>query len=233
VYSIPALHVAPLRVQSSDYGEGFVVDASQLLPVGLSESGISEQFSTAPPVSLYGATKSAGELMALEYAYRFGTPLYVNRCGVMAGAGQFGHAAQGIFSWWIHSWAAKRSLSYIGFGGLGHQVRDCLHPDDLADLITVQMNAATPSPIVCNVSGGSGSAMSLAQLSGWCSERFGPRKIGAVTLERPYDLPWVVLDNAFAFKQFGWQPKRSVLSILSEIADHAVADPFWLDRCGG
>ena len=34
----------------------------------------------------------------------------------MAGAGQFGHAAQGIFSWWIHSWAARRPLAYIGFG---------------------------------------------------------------------------------------------------------------------
>jgi CDP-paratose 2-epimerase len=80
--------------------------------------------------------------MAMEYAHANDTPLIINRCGVMAGGGQFGRADQGIFSWWIHRWQAKKSLSYCGFGGRGLQVRDCLHPDDLADLILLQIDAA-------------------------------------------------------------------------------------------
>jgi CDP-paratose 2-epimerase len=58
----------------------------------------------------------------------------MNRCGVLAGAYQFGKADQGIFSYWIHSWARRRPLTYIGFDGMGHQVRDCLHPRDLVPL---------------------------------------------------------------------------------------------------
>lgn len=233
VYSIPALLATPLRVDESPHGEAFAVDFAQPLVHGLGTGGISEQFSTAPPVSLYGATKIASEIIATEYAHRFGTPLFVNRCGVMAGAGQFGHATQGIFSWWIHSWAARRPLAYIGFGGRGRQVRDCLHPDDLANLVDLQMAAANGPPVLCNVSGGMASAMSLAQLSAWCAERFGPHVVTAADADRPYDIPWAVLDSSVASARFAWQPERNSESICAEIADHAARNPDWLGRCGG
>jgi CDP-paratose 2-epimerase len=233
VYSIPALAAVPLRVEVSPRGEAFAVDESRPLPPGLSAAGIFEQFSTAAPVSLYGGTKLAGEVMAAEYAHRYGTPLFINRCGVLAGAGQFGHATQGIFSWWIRSWAAQRPLAYIGFGGLGRQVRDCLHPDDLANLLAVQMAAGPTAPVVCNVSGGKPSAMSLTQLSAWCAERFGPRRVGSVAEDRPYDVPWAVLDHSLASTRFEWHPDRGAFSILAEIAEHAERHPDWLDRCGG
>jgi CDP-paratose 2-epimerase len=232
VYSIPALLAVPLRVRATDGGEAFAVNDSQPLPIGLESTGITESFSTTAPVSLYGATKLACEVLASEYAHRFGTPLFINRCGVLAGAGQFGHATQGIFSWWIHSWAAKRPLSYIGFGGLGRQVRDCLHPDDLADLLAIQMAARSTSPAVVNVAGGQASATSLAQLSDWCAGRFGPRTVGSVAADRPYDVPWAVLDHSLASSRFAWQPSRGACSIFEEIAVHAERHPDWLDRCG-
>jgi hypothetical protein len=123
VYSIPALSGVPL-VERAGLGNAraFAVDAARPLPAGLSPAGIGESFSTAAPVSLYGATKLAGETLALEYAHAAGTPLVIDRCGVMAGAGQFGRADQGIFSWWIHRWAARKPLTFIGFGGRGLQV---------------------------------------------------------------------------------------------------------------
>jgi CDP-paratose 2-epimerase len=43
--------------------------------------------------------------------------VHINRCGVLAGAGQFGKADQGIFSFWIHSYRARRPMKYIGFEG--------------------------------------------------------------------------------------------------------------------
>lgn len=232
VYSIPALASLPLRIAASPRGEAFAIDGGQPLPPGLSPAGITELFSTASPVSLYGATKIACEVLAAEYAHRFGTPLFINRCGVLAGAGQFGHAAQGIFSWWIHSWAARRPLSYIGFGGLGRQVRDCLHPSDLADLLAIQMATSGAPPVLCNVSGGEASATSLAQLSRWCEERFGPHAVGSSAADRPYDLPWAVLDHSLASTRFGWHPARGSQSIFAEIAEHATKHPNWLDRCG-
>ena len=232
VYSIPALASVPLRVAASRRGEAFVIDGGQPMPPGLSSAGITEQFSTAAPVSLYGATKIACEILAAEYAHRFGTPLFINRCGVLAGAGQFGHAGQGIFSWWIHAWAAQRPLEYVGFGGVGRQVRDCLHPDDLADLLAIQMAREECGPVVANVSGGQASATSLAQLSRWCEDRFGPHAVGSSAADRAYDIPWAVLDHALASTRFGWHPARGPESIFTEISEHAAKHPDWLDRCG-
>jgi CDP-paratose 2-epimerase len=226
VYSIPALAGLPLRERQGPYGPAYEPEpprdgaASQgfgAAVAGLGPAGISEAFPTTAPVSLYGATKLASETLALEYAHRHGTPLFVNRCGVMAGAGQFGRADQGIFSWWIRQWRERRPLAYIGFGGRGLQVRDCLHPDDLADLLLIQMACESRGPSTVNVSGGAGSAMSLAELSGWCTQRLGPHTVSVAGESRPYDLPWVVLDHAAATSGFGWRPSRSVESILEEI----------------
>jgi CDP-paratose 2-epimerase len=219
VYSIPALATLPLKESEEERGPCFTVNASEPLPAGVSPEGITEDFSTAAPVSLYGATKLASETLALEYAHRHGTPLFVNRCGVMAGAGQFGRADQGIFSWWIREWIAKRPLAYIGFGGRGLQVRDCLHPDDLMALVLLQMQAGQDSaPAVYNVSGGAASATSLAQLSRWCANQYGPQAIGATSQSRNYDLAWVVLDSGRVTERFGWRPNRSAPSIFAEIA---------------
>jgi len=223
VYSIPALASLPLTECEDDRGPCLAIDASRRLPAGVGPAGISEDFSTAAPVSLYGATKLASETLAMEYAHRYGTPLFINRCGVMAGAGQFGRADQGIFSWWIRQWIAKQPLAYIGFGGRGLQVRDCLHPDDLTALILLQMQSARGAePAIFNVSGGAASATSLAQLSRWCAERCGHHTVSETDQSRPYDLAWVVLDHARVTQRFGWRPARSTMSILAEIADHSL-----------
>jgi CDP-paratose 2-epimerase len=234
VYSIPALCGLPLVERVGREAAAFAVDGTRPLPMGVTAAGITESFSTAAPVSLYGATKLAGETLALEYAHAAGTPLVIDRCGVMAGAGQFGRADQGIFSWWINCWAARRPLSYLGFGGRGLQVRDCLHPDDLADLVLVQIDKARGGePELVHASGGRANATSLAELSAWCTQRLGPHDVAASPETRPYDLPWVVLDHAAATMRHGWRPTHTAESIFEEIADHAERDPGWLDRSGG
>jgi CDP-paratose 2-epimerase len=227
VYSIPAIARLPLIATQDDRGTAFAVDASQPLPPGMGPAGITESFSTAAPVSLYGATKHASEVLALEYGHRYGTPCVIDRCGVMAGAGQFGRADQGIFSWWIRQWIARKPLSYIGFGGRGLQVRDCLHPDDLVTLLAAQLESPPSAPEIFNVSGGAASATSLAQLSQWCHEHLGAyqgeQPITAAAETRPYDLPWVVLDHAAVTARYGWQPRRSPADIFAEIVGHGSA----------
>ena len=197
---------------------------------GLSAGGVTESFSTEPPLSLYGATKIASERLALEYAHAFNFPVRVNRCGVLAGSGQFGRADQGIFSYWIHSWMVQRELAYIGFDGTGHQVRDCLHPRDLVSLIETQMaySGDNEAPVT-NVSGGIASACSLLQVSEWCADRFGPRTIGTAGYSRPFDIPWLVLDNSVARDRWTWSPATSRQDIFEEIARHAEHNPRWLD----
>lgn len=226
VYSIPPLADLAVEVVDGAFRPAKRGDAI----LGLSKEGVSEEFSTAPPVSLYGATKVASELLALEYHHTFGLPVWIDRCGVMAGAGQFGHPAQGIFSYWINAHLRRQPLRYIGFGGSGFQVRDCLHPRDLVPLLLKQMEVrgADPRPRVVNVSGGNASSMSLAQLTAWCDERFGPHRVDASTEPRPFDIPWMVLDSAKASRIWDWSPRVSVGEILSEIAEHARQNPEWL-----
>jgi CDP-paratose 2-epimerase len=229
VYSIASLAALPLVLR----GDAFEIDAAQGLPPGVSAQGLNCDFSTEPPLSLYGSSKRAAEILALEYAAAFAFPVWIDRCGVLAGAGQFGTAEQGIFSYWIHSYARRRPLRYIGFGGRGHQVRDALHPEDLAELIYLQMtHRGRAGRRVYNVGGGPANAMSLAQLSAWCAGQFGTQKVRSEKSQRPYDVAWLVMDNAQAAKDFRWKPRRSLKSILQEIAAHARRYPNWLKLTG-
>ena len=176
------------------------------------------------------ASKRASELLACEYAESFNLPVSILRCGVLAGAGQFGKIDQGIFSYWIHSWRRKRPLKYIGFNGTGLQVRDCLHARDLLPLVAQQIQSPRPdAPRVLNVSGGSSQSASLRQLSAWCAERFGPHPVAAEAKDRPFDVPWLVLDSSLAAQTWGWKPQTPLEAIWTEIAEHAEKNPDWLD----
>jgi CDP-paratose 2-epimerase len=228
VYSVKALSEIPVVVEN----EGFLADLAVSLPAGVSEHGIAESFSTSPPVSLYGASKLASEILALEYGDAFEFPVWINRCGVLAGAGQFGHPEQGIFSYWINACLRKRPLKYIGFDGAGHQARDCFHPRDLLPLLETQFaGIKSDAPRVINLGGGPANAMSLAQLTRWCAERFGPHEITSDPAPRPFDVPWLVMDSRLAAKTWDWSAATKLETILDEIARHAEANPHWLEIC--
>jgi CDP-paratose 2-epimerase len=227
VYSIPELLSLPVTVVD----DGFVLLKNT---TSAGPHGLREEFPTSPPVSLYGASKLSSECLALEYGCTYGFPVWVNRCGVMSGARQFGQSDQGIFSYWIHSWSEKNPLKYIGFGGAGHQVRDCLHPQDLLQLLIKQMTSPSKTnDKIFNVGGGLASAMSLRQLSRWCASEFGDGEVKSDPAPRPFDVPWVVLDSSKAESIWGWKPQRSVDGICSEIAHHARENPQWLSVSSG
>ncbi len=227
VYAIEPLARLPLAIKNG----AFAPDTSKPLPAGLTVAGLDETFLTTAPVSLYGATKLASEALALEYGETCSLPVFINRCGVLAGAGQFGRADQGIFAFWINSWLRKRPLKYLGFGGHGHQVRDCLHPRDLVPLLEKQLAAPRRAAAdrIVNLSGGAASAMSLKQLSDWCAARFGPHEVAHDGSPRPFDIPWIVLDSAKAARVWGWKPATPTAAILEEIARHAEQNPGWLE----
>ena len=243
VYSAARLSQLPVSVILDAY----VPDAATLREAaspesawfGLSERGMNESFSDTPPLSLYGVSKRASELISMEYASAFDFPLFINRCGVMAGAGQFGKPDQGIVAFWIHSWFEGKPLAYIGFDGMGHQVRDCLHPEDLAQLLDLQISSSPgfSGPRLCNVSGGIDSAFSLRQLSAWCERRWPTQEtqrhsqVKSIFDARPYDAPWIVLDSGLAKAIWHWQAKRTNESIWEEIAQHAEEHPDWLEVC--
>jgi CDP-paratose 2-epimerase len=226
VYSVPPLAALPVEIHQ----RAFRPQIGATLPHGLTAAGVSETFSTAPPISLYGSSKLASEAVALEYAETFNFPVWINRCGVLAGAGQFGKADQGIFSFWLNAHLRRRPLKYIGFDGGGHQVRDCLHPRDLVPALLAQMkHRGQDKPRIANFSGGAANTMSLAQLTDWCDTRFGKHSVATEAAPRPFDIPWMVLDSSLAEKTWNWSPKILLPQVLDEIARHAEQHPNWLD----
>jgi len=225
VYSIGEL--AGIHVETK--GKRFVPRAKRI--PGFSNRGVAEDFSVTPPLSLYGSSKLASEVLACEYAEAFSLPVFINRCGVLAGAGQFGKIDQGIFSFWIHSWRAQRPLKYIGFKGTGFQVRDCLHARDLIPLLARQIQKPRNDvPRIVNVSGGTRQSASLRELSEWCENRFGKGNVLNSKETRPFDVPWLVLDSTLAKRVWDWTPQTSNEAIWSEIAEHAEANPRWLEQ---
>ena len=225
VYSIRALAAIPVETQ----GARFAPRAGAQIP-GFGAQGVAEDFSTEPPLSLYGGSKRASELLACEYAASFDLPVFILRCGVLAGGGQFGKIDQGIFSYWIHSYCQKLPLKYIGFDGTGCQVRDCLHARDLLPLVTQQItHPRKDAPRVLNVSGGLDQSASLRELSAWCARRFGAHTIATDSKNRPFDVPWLVLDASRAAQVWGWKPQVPLETLWHEIADWAEHNPDWLD----
>jgi CDP-paratose 2-epimerase len=223
VYSASALAVLPMEISN----DRFELKPSERKDFSL--NGITENFPTTAPISLYGASKLASETLILEYGECFDFPVWINRCGVLAGAGQFGKADQGIFSFWIHSFREKKPLKYIGFKGKGLQVRDALHPKDLVSILVKQMQEPDRyAPKIINLGGGVENSMSLKQLTSWCKKRFGSNEVIVSEEERPMDAPWIVMDSSLAREVWDWAPQTQIEHILNEIAVHAENNPYWL-----
>ena len=200
--------------------------------LGVTHLGINEEFPTSSPVSLYGASKLASETLIQEYGKCFDFPIWINRCGVLAGAGQFGKADQGIFSYWVHSFREKNPLKYIGFNGTGYQIRDALHPKDLVPLLIRQIQEPNrDAPHIINLGGGLENSMSLKELTSWCKDRFGENEVLHSREHRPMDAPWIIMDTTVAKESWEWKPITSLEDILLEISAHAEKYPDWLKLC--
>ncbi len=230
VYSVEALSGLPM----CERGMRFELENSRVSTGGVSAEGIDETFSSEPPLSLYGTSKRSAELLALEYGSAFDFPVWINRCGVMAGPGQFGKADQGIVSYWIHAHRAQKPLKYIGFGGNGFQVRDFFDPKDLVPLLVHQTrDSSSDKPRIVNVGGGASISASLAELTDWCDVRFGKHAVASTSEIRPFDIPWVLMDSRRCHSVWGWQPETDKEAILESIAQHAEQNPRWLDLVNG
>jgi len=219
VYSIPGLRGLPLQCE----GERLVVAPGESGP-GWSDRGIAEDFPTTGPRSLYGASKLASELLIEEYHAAYGIPTIVNRCGVLTGPWQMGKIDQGFFVLWAARHLYGGTLSYNGFGGAGHQVRDVQHVADLFDLISRQIDAFDRyNGQTYNVGGGTELSISLAELTSLCAARTGRSlALGTDATTGPVDIPYYVTNADRVREATGWSPTYSVETILDEILE-------WLD----
>jgi len=186
---------------------------------GLSELGISEEFSLSGARSFYGTTKLSSELFIQEYAAFYGLQSAITRFGVIAGPRQMGKTDQGVVTLWMvkHYW--KQSLKYIGYGGLGKQVRDILHISDLIELIDIQIHQIEKfTGKIYNAGGGLKTSASLMEMTMICEKITGNKiKIDREKENRPADLKIFISDATKIKTEIGWEPKKTVEHIFSDI----------------
>lgn len=186
---------------------------------GISKLGISEDLSLFGSRSFYGTTKLSSELFLQEYAAFYNLKSAVTRFGVIAGPRQMGKTDQGVVTLWMakHYW--KQSLKYIGYGGMGKQVRDILHIDDLIELIDQQIHEIERfDGKVFNAGGGLGTSASLVEMTKICEDITGNKiNIDPELENRPADLKVYITDNSKIESAIGWKPKQSVEAVFADI----------------
>jgi CDP-paratose 2-epimerase len=217
VYSIAALRSIPLIPTENR----FEIDESKAgTQTGLSAHGVAEHFATHLSRSLYGASKLASELFIQEYADTYKLSCVINRCGVIAGPGQFGKVDQGVFTLWVANHYFGKPLKYTGFGGKGQQVRDLLHPEDLHTAIVAQLdNVAKTRGETYNLGGGRGCSTSMRELTALCQEATGRSvSIDGHDITNPVDIPLYISDARKAQQAFGWSPRKTARDIVVDIA---------------
>ena len=209
-------------INSIKYSESetrFVIDKKQNI-TGITEKGISEEFTLSGQRSLYGTTKLCSELILQEYIEYYNMKGVINRCGVITGPWQMGKIDQGVFVLWVARHIYGGKLSYIGFDGLGKQVRDFVHIDDLFDLVDMQINDIDKfNGQIFNVGGGLKNSVSLIELTKACEKATGKKiKIDSVKETRKADIRFYITDYSKINKLSGWTPKKGLDETIKEIA---------------
>ena len=180
---------------------------------------ITENFETESASSLYGFTKIASEKLIKEFFFNTNLKYLINRFGVISGPWQFGKQDQGFASLWVAKHFYKKRLSYIGFGGKGHQVRDIIHINDVCSIILLQIqNLKKINNQTFNIGGGDKNKISLQDLTIKC-EKITKNKIKISKNKRTslFDIPYFVTDNSKIYKFYKWRPLHNVDRLLYDI----------------
>ncbi len=177
------------------------------------------KFDTLEPKTFYGYSKFASEQLIKEYCYLNKTKYIINRCGVISGPWQFGKTDQGFVSLWVWKFINKKKISYIGFGGFGHQVRDILHVDDLCDLVILQIKKINAiNNLTLSVGGGLKNSISIFKLTEICKKIINNKVyIKRVSKTSNYDIPYFVSSIKKVKKIYGWKPKKKISEIVKDI----------------
>lgn len=120
--------------------------------------------------SLFGASKTAGDIVAQEYGRYFGLKVGIFRGGCLTGPSHSGVELHGFLSYLVH--VAVTGKPYTIFGYKGKQVRDQIHSYDV--IRAFDAFAADPRPgEVYNIGGGRGNAASVLECIDFISELSG------------------------------------------------------------
>lgn len=110
--------------------------------------------------SLFGASKTAADVLAQEYGRYFGMNVGVFRGGCLTGASHSGVELHGFLSYLVH--VAVTGKPYTIFGYKGKQVRDQIECSDVVRAFEAYASAPRPGEVY-NIGGGRENAASVLE----------------------------------------------------------------------
>ena len=166
--------------------------------------------------SLFGASKTAADVMAQEYGRYFGLRVGIFRGGCLTGPTHSGVELHGFLSYLVK--VALTGRTYNVFGYKGKQVRDNIHSHDV--ITAMEAFAANPRPgEVYNMGGGRENSISILEAFARIEEMTG-RKVQWTYHEgaRKGDHICYISDlRKFHAHYPKWRITRSLDAILEEI----------------
>jgi CDP-paratose 2-epimerase len=165
--------------------------------------------------SVFGASKTAADLMVQEYGRYFGLRTVCFRCGCVTGPAHSGTQMHGFLAYLMRCCAAR--IPYRVFGYKGKQVRDNIHSYDLIQAFDAVFEDPGAGEIY-NMGGGRFSNCSMLEAIGMCEEIAGtPLTWTYADENRAGDHIWWIGDlSKFRLHYPGWKQTYDIYDILRE-----------------
>ena len=175
----------------------------------IANDGINEEFPTLP-ISPYGASKLAGEQLALSYFYSYGLSVKIARPFNTYGPFQKANNLEGgVIPLFLNR---KRQGNDLFVFGSGNQSRDFLYARDCAEFLISYMGTNNV-PMILNA--GSDKTITISELANTISA--GDISIKYVDHPHPQsEIQRLLCDSSLARKTLGWEPRTSLKKGLEE-----------------
>lgn len=165
----------------------------------------------------YGCSKGAVDQYVADYGRIYGLKVASFRQSSVYGPFQHPLSDQGWVGYLV---SEALSRSSIKLNGVGKQVRDLLHVDDLATLFLRLPHCISQSSYQqFNVGGGMSNALSILELFDWLEPRIGHKVEFECGQVRPSDQKVFVADNSRISELTGWHPSITLDEGLKELIE--------------
>ena len=168
--------------------------------------------------SLFGVSKTAGDLLVQEYGRYFGLPTVCFRGGCLTGPSHAGAPLHGFLAYLMKCTVTAQPYTVLGYGG--KQVRDNIHAADVVSAF-LAFHAAPRVGAVYNLGGGRRSNCSMLEAIREC-ERISGRQLSWTysDVNRIGDHRWWISHvGAFERDYPSWSLTYDIPAILQEIHD--------------
>ena len=170
----------------------------------------------------YGCSKGAADQYLADYSRTYGLRTASLRQSSVYGPHQHPRSDQG---WVAHLVAEAVAGREIALNGIGKQVRDLLHAEDLARLFVALADVLQPGePAQVNVGGGPDRSLSILELFQWLENELGRPVAFTTGTERPSDQKVFISDNVRVGVLTGWRPTISVEDGLHRLLETAAGN---------